>query len=88
MNVISFYKPKIIGYIKRSDISIAFALLFTCADVGYGLEMVGRKDLGVVCISSIVHNTEKCVEVCLLVAVLYSSHLIVDTFTVIAAIFD
>jgi len=85
MNFVSLDEPQIISSVESCDVCIALALLFAGANVGHSFEVMSGEDLGIICIHSVIHNAEKRVKVCLFVAVLNTSQLIVDTCAIVAS---
>ena len=85
VNFVSLDEPQVISSVESCDVCIALALLFAGANVGHCFEAMSGEDLGINCIRSVVHNAEKRVEVCLFVAILNPSQLVVDTRAIVAS---
>jgi hypothetical protein len=83
--IVSFDQPQVVVSVEIRYVYFSFVLLFAGADVRNRLEVMVIKNLRNARVSCIVHYTEEGVEVGLLVTILYSSQLVVDTHTVVTA---
>ena len=85
VNIVSFDQPQVVVSIESGCVCFSLVLLFAGTDVRNRLKVMVIENLRNARVSCIVHDTEEGVELGLLVAILYSSKLVVDTNAVVAA---